>query len=151
MSIDDSRPLRSTLDRAQKTLKTALDSACDTDLKSADTGELIRIEEVLAIANEAAKQAISVRRRLGRQSESTDEATPESPSRRDPGSREIEDAQGARWVVFAVRPSSPAGRASFRERYRNGWLTFDSGVETRRVAPIPDGWENLPDHELLAL
>jgi hypothetical protein len=55
MSSDEARALEPTLERAKTTLKTALEKACSTDLDRADTGELIRIEEVLAIANEAAK------------------------------------------------------------------------------------------------
>ncbi|HEY5061864.1 MAG TPA: hypothetical protein VII52_10040 [Gemmatimonadaceae bacterium] len=52
---------------------------------------MIRIEEVLAIANEAAKKVVS------------------------------------------------------------GWLAFDSGMETRRVAPIPDDWETASDEALIEL
>ena len=47
----ESEGLRPKLERAQDTLRTALDSACNADLNDADTGELIRLEEVLAIAN----------------------------------------------------------------------------------------------------
>ena len=75
----------------EKTLRSALDSACAADIDDADTAELIRIEEVLAIANEAAKKVVS------------------------------------------------------------GWLAFDSGMETRRVAPIPDDWETASDEALIEL
>jgi hypothetical protein len=34
------------------------------DVTKANTGELIHIEELLAIANDSAKKAVSVRRRL---------------------------------------------------------------------------------------
>ena len=81
-------------------------SACSADIDDADTAELIRIEEVLAIANEAAKKVVSVRRRLR---ESGD-------SRRDPTTshREVEDRRGVRWTVFAVHPgtASPGTTAS---------------------------------------
>ena len=30
----------------------------------------------------------------------------------------------------------------------DGWLCFDRGSERRRLAPIPDDWESLPDGEL---
>ena len=143
MAIDRSQALRPTLDRAKKTLRSALDSACAADIDDADTAELIRIEEVLAIANEAAKKVVSVRRRL---SEGGD-------SRRDPASshREVEDQRGVRWTVFAVHPGTATNRPTVRECFRDGWLAFDSGMETRRVAPIPDGWEAASDEALVEL
>src|SRR6185312_7684326 len=58
------RELKPALERATTTLRTALDEACRTNFERANTGELIRVEEVLAIANEAAKEVISVRQRL---------------------------------------------------------------------------------------
>lgn len=30
----------------------------------------------------------------------------------------------------------------------DGWLCFESGSEKRRLAPIPDGWDALPDAQL---
>jgi len=60
----DSRELQPQLRDAEETLGDALKEACATDPSKANTGELIKIEEVLAIANESAKKAISVRRRL---------------------------------------------------------------------------------------
>ena len=142
MSPDEARALEPTLERAKTTLKTALEKACNTDLDRADTGELIRIEEVLAIANEAAKEAGSVRRRL----RST--AHEIAPS----GTRDVEDARGIRWAVFAVHPSAASGgRAPLREHFRDGWLAFDAGDETRRIAPIPTDWRALSDADLLAL
>jgi hypothetical protein len=32
-----------------------------------------------------------------------------------------------------------------------GWLVFECDVEKRRLGPIPDGWDELPDHELALL
>lgn len=32
-----------------------------------------------------------------------------------------------------------------------GWLTFQSGAVRRRLAPIPSGWQELPDVELAVL
>jgi hypothetical protein len=60
----DSEGLQPELREAEATLGEALKEACATDPAKANTGELIQIEEVLAIANESAKKAISVRRRL---------------------------------------------------------------------------------------
>jgi hypothetical protein len=140
MGFPDEDALQPQLERATTTLKTALETACGADIDDADTGELIKIEEVLAIANEAAKEAVSVRRRLRSDSKRTHA-----------GRREVEDGRGIRWLVFAVYPSSPSGRSTLNERFRGGWLSFDCGMETRRLAPIPAGWDALTDEELVAL
>ena len=150
MSPEDRNQLGPTLSRATSTLKTALGEACSADLDRADTGELIRIEEVLAIANEAAKEAVSVRRRL-KTTRTSGGTTLAAVAPEVPTSREVEDEHGVRWAVFAVHPSNPAGIASLRERFREGWLSFDSGKETRRIAPIPAGWSELADADLLGL
>jgi hypothetical protein len=60
----DSGELRPQLAEAQESLGNALKEACAMDPSTANTGELIQIDELLAIANESAKKAISVRRRL---------------------------------------------------------------------------------------
>jgi hypothetical protein len=148
MSDEALEGLRPKLERAHETLQLALDQACNADLDEADTGELIRLEEVLAIANEAAKEAVSVRRRLKRPRT----AEHPLPSGGTATHREVEDAQGVRWLIFAVYPSpDTAQRASLREPYRSGWLAFDCGLETRRVAPVPENWTSLPDADLIAL
>lgn len=145
MEPQDADALRPKLQRAQETLQLALDEACAADLRDADTGELIRLEEVLAIANEAAKQAVSVRRRLARERQPAGDATRGAH-------REIEDERGVRWLVFAVFPSTvTTERAPLPEPYAKGWLAFDSGLETRRIAPIPENWTALSDAELVAL
>jgi hypothetical protein len=56
-------PLEPKLTQAQQTLDRALEEACAVDVSKADTGEMIRIEETLAIAAEAAKEVVSVRLR----------------------------------------------------------------------------------------
>lgn len=147
MSNNDATVLNPTLQRAKQTLRTALAEACGTDLERADTGELIRIEEVLAIANEAAKEAVSVRRRLA--STRPDAEPPVRPGT--PSSREITDDRGVQWAVFAVTPTVSTDRPTVREQFRAGWLSFDCGAETRRLVPIPTGWQELPESELRAL
>jgi hypothetical protein len=139
--------LEPTLARAKATLKSALGEACRANIDRADTGELIRVEEVLAIANEAAKEAVSVRRRLKRDRASSAQPRDAAPV----GSRELHDQHGMRWAVFEVHPSASIDRPSVRERFRDGWLAFDSGLETRRVAPIPPAWRDQPDDGLLKL
>ena len=147
MHSHDSHALGPALRRAQATLRSALDEVCHTDIGHANTGELIRVEEVLAIANEAAKEAVSVRRRL-----STERTAAGSPASADaPASREIEDENGVRWSVFEVHPTTTADRPSVRERFRDGWLSFDSGLETRRLVPIPADWQTASGERLLEL
>ena len=136
--------LRPELAQAQQRLERALDDACDSDVKKADTGELIRIEQSLAVADAAAKEAISVRKRL-RQERSQELKVAESH-------RQFDDAKGVRWDAFAVHPSVAAtGRGALPDPYQAGWLSFDSGKETRRLAPIPDGWRDLSDDGLRLL
>ena len=53
------------LAETEQKLQSALEDVCDEPVvESKDTGELIRIEEGLAVASEAAKRAISLRRRI---------------------------------------------------------------------------------------
>jgi hypothetical protein len=169
--------LRPTLERAKSQLKNALVEACHADIDRADTGELIRVEEVIAIANEAAKEAISVRRRLRSDRAARDRAARDRAARepggnegvggvgsgadraeadsrpddhvRNPTLREIDDARGVRWAVFAVYPTTSPEQPVVREGFRSGWLAFDAGTETRRLAPIPSGWRDASDLELL--
>lgn len=42
-------------------------------------------------------------------------------------------------------------RIPVRDGYEHGWLTFDSVAGSRRLAPIPDGWDALPEASLLDL
>jgi hypothetical protein len=147
MSSSQGESLLPQLAHAKDTLKSALANACEADIDRANTGELIRLEETLAIANEAAKEAVSVRRRLSSERAKKLDPSPENA----PVHRQIEDDRGVRWDVFAVRPAPREGRSAVQERFRDGWLTFDSGVETRRVAPIPTEWELFREDELLRL
>jgi len=61
----ESHPLRPALKTTENQLQEALEEVCeDTDVPGTDTDELIRIEETLASATEAAKKAISIRRKM---------------------------------------------------------------------------------------
>lgn len=73
MELDPRDPLEPALDEAKATLQEALDAACTADVERLDTGEMIRIEEVLAIANDAAKRVVSVKRRMRRDQEASEE------------------------------------------------------------------------------
>jgi hypothetical protein len=72
----DSAELRPQLQEAQQTLGEALKEACAMDPSKANTGELIQLEEILAIANVSAKKAISVRRRLRASKSDNTETSP---------------------------------------------------------------------------
>jgi hypothetical protein len=65
MANDPLQPLQTQLANVEGRLETTLDEVCDeVSISEAETSELIRIEEALAYANEVAKQAISLRRRI---------------------------------------------------------------------------------------
>jgi hypothetical protein len=87
-------------------------------------------------------------------------------------SREITDERGKLWHVWDVHPDSlerriaddPLLRPAIERRRKpqtrvrisspqmvGGWLAFDGSGERRRVAPVPDHWEEMNDAALLAL
>jgi hypothetical protein len=142
--MSESMELQPQLRMAQETLGEALKEACAMDPSKANTGELIHIEELLAIANESAKKAISVRRRL--KNDSLSQAEAGARARRVSG-REFLDGN-VKWTAIAVNPSKSN---TLNAPYRTGWLSFDCGSETRRLAPIPMDWATLPDDELRRL
>lgn len=150
------------LEAAQQALEKALDTACGADLSKVDTGELIRIEETLAIASKAAKEVVSVRlkrrsrRGGGKDSgkDAQDAAIPDDTVEVEApiAHRIFEDVRGKRWHAFAVQASeSMSDRAGLPEEFRQGWLAFESKDELRRVAPIPSNWAELPTDELRLL
>lgn len=51
--------------------------------------------------------------------------------------RDFVDAAGVLWQVWSTVPYTTGVARSFRE----GWLTFECTHERRRLAPIPNGWE----------
>ncbi|MGH7618994.1 MAG: hypothetical protein ACREPM_17375 [Gemmatimonadaceae bacterium] len=59
--------------------------------------------------------------------------------------RVFTDSQGVEWRVWSTVPSSAA---SVSPELSDGWLSFDSGVQRRRVGPIPPGWESASDERL---
>src|SRR3954463_3978744 len=83
--------------------------------------------------------------------------------------RKVTDAFGHDWDIWEVSPSvmdrrthdEPrivdrrsrnigfVGRVS--DRLRNGWLAFQSPHEKRRLTPVPPGWHEFTDAELLTL
>ena len=134
---------------AQRELASALDEACRPDVDEVDTGELIKIEESLAVASKAAKQAVSLRLRRRNQSGGREDRKQETPAEVEVTHRVFDDYRGKRWHAFAVHPSSTTTeRNALPESYRGGWLSFESTDEMRRVAPIPERWETLSIEDL---
>jgi hypothetical protein len=63
--------------------------------------------------------------------------------------REVRDERGRLWQVWNTVPTSVAG--ALAEGFAAGWLTFECDSEKRRMAPVPEGWEETPDERLLSL
>jgi hypothetical protein len=72
--------------------------------------------------------------------------------------RTVSDRVGTEWDVWEVNPAGIdqsmraagfTGRVS--EGLRGGWLAFQSHHEKRRLSPIPKGWVQISDAELLEL
>ena len=63
-------------------------------------------------------------------------------------SRRFTDGSGVTWQVRATLPTSRVG-ASLPGAYSRGWLVFESPTgAVRRLAPIPEGWERVPETTL---
>jgi hypothetical protein len=81
---DEKDELRGKLDQAENRLQAALGEVCEdtsvTGVRKPDTGELIRIDQTLALASDAAKQAISFRRRLRARGKSTSKGESSEPA-----------------------------------------------------------------------
>jgi hypothetical protein len=61
----DDHPLRSSLDSTEQELESALEEVCEeTTVERRTTDELIQMEESLSMASDAAKQAISLRKKI---------------------------------------------------------------------------------------
>ncbi len=70
--------------------------------------------------------------------------------------RTFHDRRGDSWLVRQVLPGQqlePEGGAGALplDDMANGWLTFESESEQRRVHPIPPRWMEYSDDELGAL
>lgn len=154
MEPGQNEPLTPQLREAEISLEQALVDACATTTPSqADTGELIRMEEALQTASEAAKRAISLRRR--RRAEKIQRAASWSMGDAEAAAslgathRNFTDAHGVWWDVFAVYPEvrlSP--HSKLKGTFQQGWLCFDSGSEKRRLSPIPEDWRTVSDEDL---
>jgi len=87
--------------------------------------------------------------------------------------RRFQDEGGRWWDVWDTRPTIIDRRAGRERRtgrrvagdrrqrsearvavepqFRKGWLAFQSGTQWCRLAPIPDTWDSLSEHELVSL
>ncbi len=154
METGQTDPLIPELRAAELTLEHALAEACTAKPATrANTGELIKVEEALEIASEAAKRAISLRRR--RRAERAQRAErwamgdAEAAASHGTTHRTFTDARGIWWDVFAVYPESrPSPHFRLKGTFEQGWLCFDSGTEKRRLSPIPEDWRTVSDAEL---
>lgn len=59
--------------------------------------------------------------------------------------REFTDSEGVTWRVWS---STPHKRVTFDQRLQEGWLTFESTTGRKRLAPIPQAWEEAPAERL---
>ena len=148
-------PLQPEFREAAETLEQALTEACAAKAaREADTGELIKVEEMLALANEAAKRAIAIRRKAREQAAAAarGELLPREPAADQPGSpfhRFYDDKQGVRWDVWAVYPEArPSQLSALPGTFQSGWLVFESATEKRRLSPIPSDWQTIGQRDL---
>jgi hypothetical protein len=167
------------LQEAQSELARQLDEACaHEDPTEESTAQLVRLEETLTEAAEAAKRAVSLRRRLrtghgpadvAGEDDGDDPAPPRAPADRRPpierrattsspavedsAVREFRDARGIVWRVWAVKPIEPRPDRPASQRlgeYSDGWLAFETedGSQRRRLPHHPDDWSRQTNHAL---
>ena len=147
METGESRPLDAQLEQVTASLKASLDEACSTDVQRLDTGGSLRIEEVLAMASNAAKEVVSLRRKRRQGKRPRTSGTTAATALGE--HRLFVDERGVNWDAFAVLPATePRGLARLPEQYQQGWLCFESASEKRRLGPIPAQWQAVSDDEL---
>ena len=85
MKSERPESLRPVLKEAEERLVQHISEVCSNDhLPDESTGELIKLEETLSMAAEAAKEAISIRRRIGTRGDVAPETTQTEPRYKDP-------------------------------------------------------------------
>lgn len=65
--------------------------------------------------------------------------------------REITDQEGRAWRVWDTYPGRFGRAGIVSDVLATGWLTFESPGEKRRLAPVPEGWEDQDPGGLLLL
>jgi len=58
---------------------------------------------------------------------------------------EFVDSAGVAWRVWNTVPSA---RTTLSGEFERGWLTFESAVGLRRLAPVPPGWDRAQPEKL---
>ena len=58
---------------------------------------------------------------------------------------------GQRWEVWEVRRRGQGEGRTVSPALEEGWLAFESAMEKRRLAPIPEDWEEMPVETLARL
>lgn len=61
---------------------------------------------------------------------------------------EFTDRMGRSWRVWHTVPRLADLLTSLAPDSKEGWLTFESEGEKRRLAPVPAEWESLPPSRL---
>jgi hypothetical protein len=139
MFAKETATLRPRLEAARKALDAALEEACAIDAQDADAADLLRLEEQLTAAREAASNVIAALRHLG--PEAQDAEVPLLQPH-----RFFVDDRGVQWDAFAVYPSRPKGKETLPAPYTEGWLAIQCPECVKRVTPIPERWrECSPD------
>jgi hypothetical protein len=115
--------LQPALQDAEQLLRESISEVCSTDLGRADTGEMIRLDEMLAIAGDAAKRAVSLRRRMRQEGRPTPRGTKAQRRRSTPTSG---------LAPAPMADSAASGKAADAEA--NELAPSDAGSETRRPA-----------------
>lgn len=151
--MNEAQPLAAELHRAEETLKSTLREACAADVVHADTGELIKVEEMLAIASDAAKRAISIRRRRRHGGAKAAKHPAPAADAAAAEHRTFTDSEGVPWDVRAVYPAERADvrHARLLGTFQQGWLSFECETGKRRLSPIPPDWASLDEAALQAL
>jgi hypothetical protein len=62
--------------------------------------------------------------------------------------REFTDRQGRTWRAWDTHPQN---RNIVTALYAEGWLCFESQTGKRRLSPIPERWDELPQERLCML
>jgi hypothetical protein len=156
--------LKPALERAQQALDSRLSEACTTHAADESTGQLIRLEELLTDAAQAAKEAISIRRRLGAdkrrgpesEAHSSETGGSQPSTATAEGIRDFVDADGRLWHVWEVPPEQLSARArpgTYAGDFEGGWLAFESeeGGERRRLPRYPREWRELTNDRIESL
>ena len=157
--FSDSEFASDKLDEAREALARQLEEACRAAINGEapeTTGELQKLDDALLAAARTTEEMIAIRsaaraRRRGPKIAGTEPDASTSTLER---IREIDDARGEHWRVWAVTPGQ-ATRSSPQNlgELQNGWLAFeslDTGAK-RRLVDFPASWMTMDDDELRRL